>query len=452
MSIVSMSVQASVLIVIIVLARAIALNKLPKVGFLFLWGIAIIRMLIPFSISSKLSFYNAFSLFESSNSLTPQLETPAIEITGNINMVMPEPTQPINIFEQEMFWQQLLKLGWLFGIAVLSILFATLIVRSYRELRSSTPIAGNNFVEAWRSEVQLQRPLQILQSDRITTPIAVGIIRPRIILPKAICNDQSALKYILAHEYFHIRRFDMLWKLLALVAVCIHWFNPLAWVLLILFNRDLEITCDEMVLHHFGETERVSYAHTLIDMIEWKKSFSPIISCFSKNATEERIVAIMKYKKTAIWAVTGTILICSIVAICCLTNPAIQKDSFSSITGAPDFEWRDGIAFTNLSPGAEETSQSEIVIEDDNSTFLYSITYARTGLDLTYGLRAISGTEYSQETSGGYAWGVIENIPAGTYQLFVRNSSDYSDLNAPEDNSSSFDASGAINYHISKNE
>ena len=68
MSIVSMSVQASVLIVIIVLARAIALNKLPKVGFLFLWGIAIIRMLIPFSVSSKLSFYNAFALFESSNS------------------------------------------------------------------------------------------------------------------------------------------------------------------------------------------------------------------------------------------------------------------------------------------------------------------------------------------------------------------------------------------------
>ena len=52
------------------------------------------------------------------------------------------------------------------------------------------------------------------------------------------------LRYVLEHEYVHIRRLDMLTKLIMIAAVCIHWFNPLVWVMYILFNRDLELSCE----------------------------------------------------------------------------------------------------------------------------------------------------------------------------------------------------------------
>ena len=74
-----------------------------------------------------------------------------------------------------------------------------------------------------------------------------------MIFQAAMKLDRSEkIQFIVAHEYFHIRCLGMLWKLLALNAVCVHWFNPLGWFMLALLNRDLEITCDGMVINEFG--------------------------------------------------------------------------------------------------------------------------------------------------------------------------------------------------------
>ena len=71
------------------------------------------------------------------------------------------------------------------------------------------------------------------------------------------------LRYVLEHEYVHIRRLDMLTKLIMIAAVCIHWFNPLVWVMYILFNRDLELSCDETVVRRFGMDIKSVYATAL---------------------------------------------------------------------------------------------------------------------------------------------------------------------------------------------
>ena len=92
----------------------------------------------------------------------------------------------------------------------------------------------------------------------------------------------------------------MLWKMLALCAVCIHWFNPMAWAMLYLLGRDLELACDEMVLRYFGQTDRAEYAVSLIDMAEQDRAFSLVHTYFGKNAMEERIISIMKYKDKSI--------------------------------------------------------------------------------------------------------------------------------------------------------
>ena len=175
-------------------------------------------------------------------------------------------------------------------------------------------IKGSKFIEEWAAAHTLRRPLKIMQTDRITAPLSVGIARPRIILPKAMdLENQKLVHYVLTHEYFHIRRFDMFWKLLALCAACIHWFNPMAWIMLLLLNRDLEITCDEMVCRHFGGNmdEKKSYACSLISMAELRGGYIPIYSYFSKNALEERITAIMKSKKMT----SGGIIVAAIITV-----------------------------------------------------------------------------------------------------------------------------------------
>lgn len=300
MDLVQMSVQAGVLITAIVIVRAITLYRLPKASFLALWGIVIARLLIPFSLTSKWSIYNLFGGFLKHEDV-PAPAGGFVAVWSGQGLVSPEtvtgPAAAMPVISP-------LTALWIGGVAVLAAAFAILLVRNYRALRIAVPIEDHAVITKWREEYRLFRPLAVVRSDKVDSPASIGILRPRIIFPQKMELDNEQLTcYILVHEYFHIRRFDMLWKLLALCAVCLHWFNPLVWMMLVLLNRDLELSCDEMVLRHFGGTERASYAHSLIDMAERGRSFSFMHSYFSKNAAEERIIAIMKYKKTSLLAI-----------------------------------------------------------------------------------------------------------------------------------------------------
>lgn len=288
MNILQMSVQAGSLVAAIAVLRAAALYRLPKTGFLALWGVVLARMLIPFSVSSGLSIYGLFR------------GLPAAASTGG---PIPPGVRTGPLFAAL----------WLGGAAVLAVIFAGLLANSCRVIRYAVPVRDSNLITQWSSERKLYRPLRILHSDRITSPLSAGILRPCIVFPAGMdLDDERLVRYILAHEYIHIRRFDMLWKLLALCAVCVHWFNPLAWVMLALLNRDLELSCDEMVLRQFGGEARAAYAHSLISMAEYGGSGSILHNYFGRNATEERIISIMKYKKAS---VLGVVLAAALVIV-----------------------------------------------------------------------------------------------------------------------------------------
>ena len=326
MGIVEMSVQAGVLIAAIVIVRAITLYRLPKASFLALWGIVVARLLIPFSLTSKWSVYNLFAgLWGRKNTTVPagsfvmvwggQAQVPA-STGGTAGAALSIP--PLTAL-------------WIGGMAVFVVVFAVLLAKNYRALRTSVPMEDHAVITKWREEYRLFRPLAIVRSDKVNSPASIGILRPRIIFPQVMDLDNEQLvSYILVHEYVHIRRFDTLWKLLALCAVCVHWFNPLVWVMLVLLSRDLELSCDEMVLRHFGGTERASYAHSLIDMAERGRPFSFMHSYFSKNAAEERIIAIMKYKKTSLLAVVLA-LVLTLGMAAGFTTGAVAKDNDSAL-------------------------------------------------------------------------------------------------------------------------
>ena len=327
MDIVQMSVQAGVLIAAIVLVRAITLYRLPKASFLALWGIVIARLLIPFSLTSRWSVYNLFAgLWGHEDTTVP---------TGSYVTVWGGQAQVPALPEAALSIPPVTAL-WMVGAVMLAVVFAVLLAKNYRALRAAVPVEDHAVITKWREEYRLFRPLAIVRSDKVDSPASIGILRPRIIFPQGMDLDNEQLvRYILVHEYVHIRRFDTLWKLLALCAVCVHWFNPLVWVMLVLLNRDLELSCDEMVLRHFGGTERASYAHSLIDMAERGRPFSFMHSYFSKNAAEERIIAIMKYKKTSLLAVVLA-LVLTLGMATGFTTGAVAKESDSALpSGQP---------------------------------------------------------------------------------------------------------------------
>lgn len=309
MSLLQMSMQAGLLIIAIVIIRAIALNLLPKWSFLLMWGFALMRMLVPFSFSSKWSLYSIIVTILSNT------DAHSAFTQNNSNIIRERISSLVLSSICSQNYSMLLSITtriWFIVMCVLIAVFTLLYIRCYRVLRFAIPVEDNKLVDEWRYTCKLRRMLRVLLSDRINTPIAIGIIHPCIILPKAMnMTDQQIIRYVLTHEYFHIRRFDMIWKVLAICAACIHWFNPMVWIMVVLLSRDLEITCDELVLNHFGRTvsEKKSYAYSLIGLAELKGNISIFRSCFSKNALEERIICIMKSKKPSLMIILLALLL-----------------------------------------------------------------------------------------------------------------------------------------------
>lgn len=112
-----------------------------------------------------------------------------------------------------------------------------------------------------------------------------------------------------------------------------------------------------------------------------------------------------------------------------------------------DMEWQDGISFSNLAPGGEIVSPFEIVMEENDSSLWLSITWARSGLTLEYGIRSEDGTAFYQEKQGGSSLLLIEEIPAGTYRLYVKNPETFNALSADE-SAESVNATGALVYSL----
>jgi len=206
--------------------------------------------------------------------------------------------------------RQLWHILWLIGTGIFITIFLVEYIKSYRSMREALPIQENKFIAAWLHKQDTKRMVQVLTSDRISTPITIGIVHPKIILPESMnCGEHQQLSYVLTHEMIHIKRFDNLWKLISALALCVHWFNPLVWVMYILFNRDIEISCDERVISMYGENSKSAYALCLIHLAEQKNAFSQLCSSFGKNATEERIVSIMKFKKTSMLAILVALIL-----------------------------------------------------------------------------------------------------------------------------------------------
>jgi beta-lactamase regulating signal transducer with metallopeptidase domain len=417
MNILQMSITGGLLITVIIIIRAIALNKLPKKMFPILWSIVIFRLLVPVSIPLPFNVLSIYDVLFPATIEQPVIENP-LNTGTTFPIIMPEvvgqspeTTQPFSVA----------TVIWLFGMLAAFIFFAVIFFKNHRELRFATLIRDNDYLNKWLAEHKTKRSLSILQSDRITTPIAVGIFNPRIILPMSMnMDDTQLLDYVLAHEYYHIKQHDALLKILFTFTLCVHWFNPLVWVMFILANRDLELSCDEMVINRFGAETKTAYAYTLIGMAEQRNKFTPLYNSFSKNATEERIVSIMKVKKTSLVSLISACFMVSVLIVgafavsandntpsnpapttLALNNPPQNEDSVSHNEGELNFSLNNASTLDGINIIVNPSYWgSEIFDESGN---------VREGLDITWDFREVSEETYNKATQD------FQNIPLPTY-------------------------------------
>lgn len=328
------SLSAAVIILAALLMRALFRRRTPQRVFCLLWDVALVRLLILRALPSPLSVWRwlpPLSPMPSPNpAATPGMIVPvggtAMEGPLALSDTVAWPSVPLAM-------STVLTAAWLMAALLLSIRFLWNHLRFRRRCADSLP-SLNPFVCSWMSSHLLLRPVQIRTSDRISAPLTYGILHPVVLLPNQMdWTDQTALSFVLEHELQHIRHFDTLRKGLLTFALCLHWFNPLAWGLYILCSKDMELACDEAVTERDGD--RVGYARTLLRMEERRSHLELSGSHFSQNALEERIKSIMKRKQISITALITILIVMSITVVAFATDPPERIPETSPAQNAP---------------------------------------------------------------------------------------------------------------------
>ena len=142
-------------------------------------------------------------------------------------------------------------------------------------------------------------------------PFVLGLFRPRIYLPLGLSGAERA--YVLAHERAHIRRLDHATRLLAHLALCLHWWNPLVYLALRLSARDMELSCDERVLSRADGDERAGYANALLDLSAAPARLPGTPLAFGESDAGARIKNVLRYRKPA--------FCCRLPRRCCACSP-----------------------------------------------------------------------------------------------------------------------------------
>ena len=292
----NMSIAATICVMPLLLLRLI--KKIPRRIFIWLWLVPFIRMCIPVGISSKYGIMALLSKFTTKTVTIVQIgDDSALTMMNHVmgaNSYFPI-TYKVNLLE-DLF--NIASVVWLVVALAAILALAIIYFVTLGEVRDAKKLKNNIYI-----------------SDKIKTPAVYGIIKPKIILP--IEYQESELNYILMHENAHIKRKDNLVRLLAFIFVCLHWFNPFAWLLLKLLYSDIELTCDESVLSNCNETERKEYAYTLLSTAEKTNVFA---ASFGGSKIRIRIENILSYKKISYFSIA--VFSTLIMAICyiLLTN------------------------------------------------------------------------------------------------------------------------------------
>lgn len=322
---ISWCVTSSILLAVFLLLRGTLFRTLsPRVRYA-LWGVVLLRLLVPFQIPS-------LSLPAAAADLAPELSTiserpifpntilvrpinPSVSLDEEDQADLPHSASTIesNLSEYYHFGGPTLSEGvqvvWTAGagVVLLAVLAANLrFAQKLRKSRRPLPLADC--------------PLPVYEADGLPSPCLCGVLRPAVYLTPEAAEDGRVRTHVLSHELTHFRHRDHIWSLLRCLALALHWYNPLVWAAVILSKRDGELSCDEGTIRQLGEGERIPYGRTLIGLVARRSGAGGVLSCSTtmtggKKTVQRRIAQLVKQpeaKKTALFLAAAALALAAV--------------------------------------------------------------------------------------------------------------------------------------------
>lgn len=300
----SLSFSGSLLILLLLLARPLVQKRFSRRWQYYIWLVAIARLLLPLSPEVSLTG----TLFQ---------EAPAAEVlplpnesaelqtlspaAGTLLQSSPDESGPPGEILRQNIWAV-----WLSAAALLLIRKVTIYQSFGRYMRAGcTGVSDISLLERLGElcgQFGINRPVELYENPLASSPMLLGLCRPCVILPDAGLPEAD-FQYTLRHELTHYRRRDLLYKWLVQLTVCLHWFNPLVWLMEREISRACELACDEAVIRDLEPHQRRDYGDMLLRAMgtggRYEDSAGSIPLNESGALLKERLGAIMKYKKSS---------------------------------------------------------------------------------------------------------------------------------------------------------
>ena len=359
--IIRMSLTAAIVILVVIAIRFF-MRKLPKKYTYILWAAVGFRLLCPVSIESRFSIFSlkpaskVATKVERSEVYTNYVRSAATQRSvtqaahaaqrtheTTAQTVAPHASQAVAVTEKITAPDPhtIMMIAW----AVIAVIILGLAIYHLIKLKIRV-----------RDAKQVEKG--IFESSRVTSPFAMGIIRPGIYLPTDLPEYER--EYLIEHERTHIKRGDLIFKAVAVAALAVHWFNPLVWIAFVLFCRDMEMSCDEIVLEKLGDGIRKNYSLSLVTLAQNSNDCSYVVmpTSFSKGSVGKsevkmRIKNIMSFKKRSRSVAAVTSIIVVMVMITCVLNACSSPEET-----APEETTAQTTAATTVEETTAETSET----------------------------------------------------------------------------------------------
>ena len=311
-----------------VLRRVLKQRLIPEAR-LALWAVCLLRLLTPAAPESVLSLWRVFRPRQAP-AVSPPISTPApvpdapqfyipaqavptpAPVINTAQPYIPAQTVPTPV-PPAIPWGKMLLAAWLAVGIALAVRYVVSWTRTRRAVALTIPVERGS-----PRYLPLPKCARLREGPMEGAPLTFGVARPTVVLTPGLEGD--ALDCVLVHEGVHARRRDNLWHYAMALALVVHWWNPAVWLMAHLLRRDIELSCDRAALKRLGADKRAQYANTLVSLATQGGS-SAFSHAFGRKLTEERIVAIMKYKKmTALGLALSLLLVCG-VTVAFATEP-----------------------------------------------------------------------------------------------------------------------------------
>lgn len=332
----SMSFSGGLLILALFLGKLLLQDRISRQWQYYIWMIVILRLLLPFGPEMNLlgKIYQAADQAMSQTAVSRQPQSAFHEAGGALTAGDDQEwnTEPMNDSVEGPMAGWLLQdvrellsnhiwLIWLvtaLGLVIRKVtIYQGFIRYIHAGLMPVSDVAMLDRLSVAAKWAGMKKPVELCINPLISSPLLIGFFHPCIVLPDADISEKD-FQYTIVHELTHYKRRDMLYKWLAQVTVCLHWFNPLVH----LMNREMmkacEFSCDEAVVVKTGCANAKEYGQTLLDAMwavgRYQEKLGALTLNENKQLLKERLRAIMRYKKPSKAVTFLTVLLTLCVA------------------------------------------------------------------------------------------------------------------------------------------